>query len=86
MSDRLERFDMAKPPRKCFWFFRLLLWALCFPGVWAHKTKLKKIDMEGVKPPYLLLGNHNAFFDMKVSLPRVNKPKWLLAKLRELSK
>ncbi|MBR0450423.1 MAG: hypothetical protein IJI78_00395 [Oscillospiraceae bacterium] len=68
MSDRFERFDMAKPPRKCFWFFRILLWALCFPGVWAHKTKLKKIGMEGVKPPYLLLGNHNAFFDMKVSI------------------
>ena len=68
MSDRFERFDMTKPPRKCFWFFRILLWALCFPGVWAHKTKLKKIGMEGVKPPYLLLGNHNAFFDMKVSI------------------
>ena len=26
------------------------------------------------------------FFDMKVSLPRVNKLKWLLAKLRKLSK
>ena len=68
MSDRFERFDMAKPPRKCFWFFRLLLWLLCFPGVWAHRTKIKKIGMEGIKPPYLLLGNHNAFFDMKVSI------------------
>ena len=68
MADNFERFDMAKPPRKCFWLFRILLWILCFPSLLLHRTRIKKIGVEGLKPPYLLLGNHNAFYDMKVSI------------------
>ena len=66
--DREVRFDMSKRPVKCGPFFKLLLWILCFPSLLAHRTKLKKIGMDGVRGPYLLLGNHNAFFDMKVSI------------------
>ena len=66
--DRDVRFDMKKKPMKCGLFFKLLLWILCFPSLLMHRTKLKKVGMEGIKGPYLLLGNHNAFFDMKVSI------------------
>ena len=68
MKDTFPRFDMKKPPRPCWPLFRLLLWLLCFPGVWAHRTKITKVNTQGLKPPYLLLGNHNAFQDMKASI------------------
>ena len=60
------RFDMTKKPFRQQWYLRPLTWILSFPDVLKHKAKVTKIDMEGVKPPYLLLGNHNAFLDFKV--------------------
>ena len=68
MEDGFERFDMRKPPKKCNPLLKPVIWAGCFPGVLAHNTKLTKTkEVMDLKPPYLLLGNHNAFFDMKVS-------------------
>ncbi|MBR0416922.1 MAG: hypothetical protein IJI56_03835 [Firmicutes bacterium] len=67
MNDGFERFDMRKPPINCRAFLKPIIWAGCFPGLLAHGTKIHKEGVEGLKPPYLLLGNHNAFFDMKVS-------------------
>ena len=46
---------------------RPLIWLLCAPDLVAHKNRLEKIAMEGIKPPYLLLCNHNAFMDFKVA-------------------
>ncbi len=66
--EKAERFDMVKKPVRCRWFLKPLGWALAFPNIVKHKTKITKTGMEGVKPPYLLLGNHNAFFDMSVSV------------------
>jgi len=67
-NDGFERFDMKKPVHKCYPFLLPILWAGCFPGTISHGTVIEKTGLEGVKPPYLLLGNHNAFFDMKVSV------------------
>lgn len=67
MDDNFERFNMVMPPKKCKWFLKPIIWLIAFPGTWKHKTKIEKIGMEGLKPPYILLGNHNAFFDMSVS-------------------
>lgn len=58
---------MKKKPVKCRWFLKPIAWGIAAPGYFKHRTKLTKINMKGVKPPYLLLGNHNAFFDMSVS-------------------
>ena len=66
MLDNVERFDMAKKPTRQL--LRPLMWTLCFPDLIAHRQKLEKINMEGIKPPYLLLCNHNAFMDFKVAL------------------
>ena len=65
MLDTIPRVDMARRPERQH--LRFLIWALCQPTLWRHRTQLKKIDMEGVKPPYLLLCNHNAFMDFKVA-------------------
>ncbi len=64
MLDNVKRFDMIKKPQRQL--LRPLIWSLCFPSVWSHKTKITKINMDGIKPPYLLLSNHNAFMDFKV--------------------
>lgn len=58
---------MKSPPKKCKWFLKPLIWMIAFFGTWKHKTKIERIGMKGLKPPYVLLGNHNAFFDMSVS-------------------
>ena len=65
MLDNIKRFDMKRPPMRQH--LKWLIWLLSMPAVWAHKNKLQKINMKGVKPPYLLLCNHNAFMDFKVA-------------------
>ncbi|MBR4768243.1 MAG: hypothetical protein IK088_04610, partial [Lachnospiraceae bacterium] len=68
MQNNVVRYDMTKPPVRCKWFWQQLSAALCVPSVLAHKTKIVKTGTEGLKPPYLLLCNHNAFQDFKVAL------------------
>lgn len=65
MLDNIPRFDMAAKPMRQH--LLPLAWLLSFPDVIAHKNKLTKINMDGIKPPYLLLCNHNAFMDFKVA-------------------
>ena len=69
MDDLFERFDMQRKPKRQG--LRPLAWALSFPAVWRHKTKITKVRMGGVKPPYILLCNHNAFMDFKVTTAAV---------------
>ncbi len=37
------------------------------PDVLKHRVKLTRTGTEGLKPPYVLLCNHNAFLDFKVA-------------------
>jgi len=60
----IKRFDMGKAPKRQA--LRPLMWALCFPALKKHNLKLEKINLGGIKPPYILLQNHNAFLDFKV--------------------
>ena len=69
MLDSVERFDMKKPPMRQH--LQPLMWLLCAPALLTHRNKLTKINMEGIKPPYLLLCNHNAFMDFKVATKAV---------------
>ena len=64
MGDSFKRFDMLKKPKKQ----RLLplIWALSFPDVKKHRSQIERVRMDGVKPPYILLCNHNSFLDFKV--------------------
>ncbi|MBQ0167152.1 MAG: hypothetical protein KBT02_08600 [Treponema sp.] len=66
MLDEEPRFDMTRPPMRMH--LKWLIWLLSFPAVISHKNKLTKVNMEGIKPPYLLLCNHNAFMDFKVAM------------------
>ena len=65
MLEDVKRFDMAEKPKRMH--LRPLIWTLCLPDLIKHKNQLTKVNMEGIEPPYLLLCNHNAFMDFKVS-------------------
>lgn len=69
MKDSFARFDMLAYPKRQK--LRPLAWAISYPAVWSHRAKIQKIDMEDVKPPYVLLCNHNAFLDFKVTTAAV---------------
>jgi len=80
-QSEFERFDMKKPPMKQLWPLTILTWIISFPNIWRHKTKITKIDMKGVKPPYLLLCNHNAFYDFSVVTASIfpRRPSYVIA-------
>ncbi len=67
MKKHVKRFDMSAPPIRQKNYLRPIIWALTLPAVKWNGTKLTKINCEGLKPPYLLLCNHNSFYDFKVA-------------------
>ena len=61
-----EKFDMNREPIKQKRYMQPFYWGFSFFRRAIHLGKVNKIRMEGVKPPYILLCNHNAFFDFYV--------------------
>jgi 1-acyl-sn-glycerol-3-phosphate acyltransferase len=68
MNEQVEKFDMQEPPRRQKWYMRPLTWLLSYPEVWLRGTRITRINTDGLKPPYILLSNHNAFLDFKVAV------------------
>lgn len=72
MKDKnLPRFDMVEKARKQPWYLTLLAWIIAFPTVWSRKLKVNKVNMKGLKPPYILLCTHHAFIDFSVTTAAV---------------
>lgn len=67
MKTETKRFDMQRDPVRTKWYLRPLTYLLSAPDTWIHRTRITKIGVEGLKPPYVLLCNHNAFLDFKVA-------------------
>ena len=65
--NQIKRFDFDMKPKKERIFLTPLAFLLSFPAVWKRHLKVNKIDMEGLKPPYILLCTHHAFQDFKVT-------------------
>ena len=67
MTDSVPRFDMVKPPIRTRWYLRPLTYLACIPAVLQHKTEIHYDGFtKDMKPPFLILCNHNAFMDFKV--------------------
>lgn len=64
---KVQRFDMQKPPVRQKNHLRLLTWILSFPIVWLRGLKINRVNMKGLKPPYLLLCTHKSFIDFMVT-------------------
>ncbi|MBR3704819.1 MAG: hypothetical protein IKM11_04985, partial [Oscillospiraceae bacterium] len=60
---KLRRYDTTKPPLRQNFLFTGLLRALCGISMIGQKYEIEKINMEGLKPPYILLCNHMYFVD-----------------------
>lgn len=58
---------MSAPPVRTKWYLRPLTILISMPDVLKHRVKLTRTGVEGLKPPYVLLCNHNAFLDFKVA-------------------
>jgi len=69
LLDNVKRFDMNRPPMRMH--LRPLMWLLTKPSLISHKNTLVRTGMDGIKPPYLLLCNHNSFMDFTVALKAV---------------
>ena len=67
MKQEIVRFDRKRPPIPTKWYLQPVEWALSFPAVIRHRNILRRYRTEGLRPPYLLLCNHNAFMDFKVA-------------------
>lgn len=75
-SKQVKRFDFKKPPRKIPFYLTWLVKLICETGLKNRKFECEYVNMEGVKPPYILLSNHSSVVDlmamMKVTKYKVN--------------
>ena len=60
---KLRRYDTTRPPLRQNLLFTGLLRALCGISMVGQQYQIEKINMEGLKPPYILLCNHMYFVD-----------------------
>ena len=72
-----KTYNTAHYPIRQPLFFTYLIALLCRIGLMGRPHKVEKINMEGLKPPYMVLSNHMYFVDFmltdKVTFPhRVN--------------
>lgn len=64
---RLKRYDTTRAPLRQHPIFTHLLGLVCRVSMLGQKYTIEKINMEGLKPPYLLLSNHMYFVDFQLS-------------------
>jgi protein-arginine kinase activator protein McsA len=65
--DDIKRFDLDKKPVRERFFLTPIAWLLSFPDMWKRKLQVTKVNMTGLKPPYILLATHHSFQDFKVT-------------------
>ena len=87
-----NKYNTAKYPIRQPFFFTCLIQTLSKFALMGKKINIEKVNLEGLKPPYIVLSNHMSFVDFelvsKITFPhRVNnvvnvdgfyKRKWLL--------
>jgi 1-acyl-sn-glycerol-3-phosphate acyltransferase len=63
----MPRFDLKSMPKRAKWYLQVVAWLLSIPETFLRRVKIVKVNMDKVKGPYILLCNHNSFFDFKVA-------------------
>ncbi len=61
-----KTYKTAKYPIRQPKFFTYLIWILSKIMLLGKKHKIEKINMEGLKPPYMVLSNHMHFVDFEL--------------------
>ena len=62
-----KRYKTAKYPIRQMRIITLLIWILSKFALMGKKYKVEKINMKGLKPPYILLSNHMYFVDFELT-------------------
>ncbi|MBE6860907.1 MAG: hypothetical protein E7499_06425 [Ruminococcus sp.] len=60
-------FDRYRIPPKQNFFLMPIIWLLCFLSTRSGRLKIKKVNMKGLKPPFIVFGTHHAFMDFFVT-------------------
>ena len=63
----VKKYDIGKKPIRQPIYLTWLIWFLSFIMTPFIKKKLEKVNMEGLKPPYLMLSNHMSFVDFELT-------------------
>lgn len=61
-----RRYKTAKYPIRQPLFFTWLIWVLSKILLFGKKYTIEKVNMEGLKPPYMVLSNHMYFIDFEL--------------------
>lgn len=61
-----KRYKTAKYPIRQPLIITYLIWFLCKVALIGKEYKVEKINMEGLKPPYMILSNHMRFIDFEL--------------------
>ena len=62
-----SRYKTGRYPMHQSGFWTWLIWFLSKIMLIGKQYKIEKIDMEGLKPPYMLLSNHMHFIDFEIT-------------------
>lgn len=62
-----KKYITAKYPIRQPLFFTGLIWVLSKCALIGKRYKVEKINMEGLKPPYMMLSNHMHFIDFELA-------------------
>lgn len=65
-KDKIKRFDFAKKPISPTPIMWLAKWIISWPDLRKRKFKLEKVNMDGIKGPYLLLVTHSSMVDFNI--------------------
>lgn len=66
-DSRWESFDREKPPVRQNAVFLPFIWLACFLITRYRRLKVRRIHMEKLRPPYLVLSTHHGFVDFYVA-------------------
>ena len=67
MKKEFKRFDMSLPPRHVKWYLKPIIPLIVNGNIKKHKPVITYENVDDIKAPFLLLCNHNAFFDFSVA-------------------
>ena len=67
MKKDFKRFDMSIPPKRVKWFLKPIIPLIVNGNIKKHKPVITYVNTKDLKAPFLLLCNHNAFFDFSVA-------------------
>nr|MBE6545706.1 1-acyl-sn-glycerol-3-phosphate acyltransferase [Oscillospiraceae bacterium] len=62
-----KKYKTAKYPIRQPIYLTWLIWVLSFFALLFKKHKVERVNMEGLKPPYMMLSNHMSFIDFELA-------------------